>query len=429
MYWEKRNDRSGQPYYSFIQYDTKAGRNMRLRRSEVPSDIKTDAQADAFCRMRESTEEATKLRIQRKLAWQKQFYNFEELLTVFEVEIRGRAPNSWKGSLYYLRQYAFDFFLNKKECNNLNNWHLFFDEFKDWLLTVSTSKKTKGVGLAYNSRNNVIGALNTFLDVMRRKGKCEQLPKCPKFPAHLTEKRTAIDVISQEEAKLIESRLQHVDPSGLSVDFFVVLLSTGMRLGEGLGISLADFFPGAPQDKLIAGSLERHNLKCYGYISLETQVANSTSVRGQDGNVKRKPLKGRKVIDAKSSRIIPITDKTIFNRIAKLYNQQASLLESAKFGLDKRNYLLFDGLSKSNFSRSLSEAYSSTRFRKKTPHCARHTFATNFAGMTNADTALCRLVLGHRDEDTTLGYVHLFEQINRQARSVELTKTKIELLE
>lgn len=86
-------------------------------------------------------------------------------------------------------------------------------------------------------------------------------------------------------------------------------------------------------------------------------------------------------------------------------------------------------MDKNRFSRLLREAYQGTRFTHKSPHCARHTFATNFAGMTNADTGLCRLVLGHRDEDTTLGYVHLFEQINRQARAKELVKTKIALVD
>ena len=70
-----------------------------------------------------------------------------------------------------------------------------------------------------------------------------------------------------------------------------------------------------------------------------------------------------------------------------------------------------------------------TAFKHKSPHCARHTFATNLAGLTHADTGFCRLVLGHKDEDTTLGYVHLFEQINRQARSKVLVKTKIALVD
>ena len=206
-------------------------------------------------------------------------------------------------------------------------------------------------------------------------------------------------------------------------------MNTGLRLSEGLGLSLSDFFPGSPDKKTIAGALERHGLKCFGYISLESQVKNSIKPRNLDGIVPRKPLKGRRRIEAKAGRIIPILNKETFNILAKRFNEQTDLLANAKHGNDKSNYLLFDGMDKNRFSRLLVDAYAGTRFTHKSPHCARHTFATNFAGLTHADTGLCRLVLGHKDEDTTLGYVHLFEQINRQARAKELVKMKIDLID
>lgn len=175
--------------------------------------------------------------------------------------------------------------------------------------------------------------------------------------------------------------------------------------------------------------VSRHKIPCYGYLSLESQVSNATHIRRLDKSVSRKPLKGRRRIDANSGRIIPITDKKTFNILAKLYNQQLDLFDRHVFGANKADYLLFNGLNKNTFSRHLRLAYQNTTFKPKSPHCTRHTFATNFAGLTNADTALCRLVLGHRDEDTTLGYVHLFEQINRQVRTNELVRNKIELLD
>ena len=198
-----------------------------------------------------------------------------------------------------------------------------------------------------------------------------------------------------------------------------------MRLGEGLGLSLADFFPGSPDNRLVRGALERHGLKCFGYISLESQLSNTVKPRKSDGIVGRKPLKGRKRVDASASRVVPILDKVTFNILASRFNEETDRLVSRRYGDSKSNYLLFDRMDKNRFSRLLLQAYEGTRFTHKSPHCARHTFATNFAGMTNADTGLCRLVLGHRDEDTTLGYVHLFEQINRQARANVLIKTNI----
>ena len=429
MRWEKRKDRYGKPYYSFSHWCPVSRRNLRLKRSEVPSNIITDAQADEFCRLREAEDEAAKFRIERKLAWNKKFYDFEKLLEIFELESKVRAPNSWQAPVYYLKQYALDFFLNYKQCNNLNNWPLFFEEFREWLMTVRTGNRTKGDGLAFSSRNSVIGAVNLFLDVMARKGKCEQAPKCRKFPRHLMNRRTAEDVISDEEAKVIHQRLVDLDDAGVAADFFLVLLHSGLRLGEGLGISLADFSPGVPEVALVKGAIQRHNLQCFGFIALESQVASTIHPRGRDGKVSRKPLKGQKRIDAKGGRTIPILNKQAFNALALRFNKQTDLLEQGKYGSSKGDYLLFEGLEKNRFSRLLREAYEGTAFRHKSPHCARHTFATNLAGLTHADTGFCRLVLGHKDEDTTLGYVHLFEQINRQARAKVLVKTKIALVD
>lgn len=429
MRWEKRKDRCGKSYYSFLQWNPVARKNVRLKRSEVPANIVTDSQADEFCRLREAEHEAAKFRIERKLAWKKKFYDFEKLLEIFEIEAKIRAPNSWTSPSYYLRQYVFDFFLNHKQCNNLNNWPLFFDDFRDWLMTANTGKRTKAGGLAYNTRNNIIGSLNLFLEVMARKGKCERAPKCRKFPQHLANHRTAEDVISDDEAKIIQQRLKDLDPTGLAADFFTVLLHSGLRLGEGLGLSLADFSPGEPEIVLVKGAIQRHGLSCFGYISLESQLSDTTRPRNGDRTVGRKPLKGRKLIDAKGGRTIPIFDKQAFNALARRFNEQVNLLEQRRFGSSKNDYLLFDGIEKNLFSRLLREAYEGTSFKHKSPHCARHTFATNLAGITQADTGFCRLVLGHRDEETTLGYVHLFEQINRQARSKVLVKSKIELVE
>ena len=207
-------------------------------------------------------------------------------------------------------------------------------------------------------------------------------------------RRNADDVIADDEAKIIHQRLNDLDETGLAADFFIVLLHSGLRLGEGLGISLADFSPGVPDIVLIKGAIQRHGLQCFGYISLESQLKSSIHPRAGDGKVPRKPLKGRKRIDAKGSRTIPIINKQAFNALARRFNEQTEILERGKFGQSKNDYLLFDGLEKNRFSRLLREAYEGTGFRHKSPHCARHTFATNLAGITHADTGFCRLVLG-----------------------------------
>ena len=429
MYWQKRTNSLNEVYYSFIQWDPIAKKNNRLKHSETPANITTDAQADEFCKLREVESNAVKARIEQKLSWEKKFYNIGELLKICEKEARKKAPNSYTSLNYYLRQYGFDYFLNKKQCSNLNSWYLYFEDFRDWLITAKTIKTTKNDNtLSYSSKNNIIGAVNFFLDIMYRKGKCQQSPKCQKFPRHLLNYRDATHVIDEKEASVITTILKELDPTELSSDFFIVLLNTGLRLGEGLSLSLNDFYPGIPDNKIMKGALDRHSLKPFGYISLESQLGDSAKPRTADGNIIRKPLKGRKRIDAKSSRIIPIINKDAFNTLAKRFNYQCDSFDKQIHGYVRSNYLLFNGLGKNRFSRLLREAYQKTKFLQKSPHCARHTFATNFAGLSNADTMLCRLVLGHKDEDTTLGYVHLFEQINRQSRLKTLIKSKIDMV-
>lgn len=46
-------------------------------------------------------------------------------------------------------------------------------------------------------------------------------------------------------------------------------------------------------------------------------------------------------------------------------------------------------------------------YRSKSAHCLRHTFATDLASRALGDTTLCKMVLGHKDEETTARYVRL----------------------
>jgi hypothetical protein len=165
MRWEWRKDRLGKQYRSFLYYDAKLKKNVRLRKTEIPSDIVTDEQANAFCSLKSAEHETARLRIQRKLEWRTKFYDFNELMGIFTVEIKKMAPNSWENNIYFLEQYALPFFLQNKQCNNLNNWHIYYDEFRDWLETARTVKGDRP--LAYSTKNHVISALNTFMVIMK----------------------------------------------------------------------------------------------------------------------------------------------------------------------------------------------------------------------------------------------------------------------
>lgn len=429
MRWEKRRDKKGETYYSFVYYDKKLKKNVRLRREEVPASITTDRQADEFCRLREAEHESAKLRIQRKLAWQKKFYDFDKIMAVFEPEIKKRAVNSWETVLYYLKQYVLDFYLNHKQSNNLNNWHLHFDDFRSWLEKVEPSHRTKTGKLSYSTRNHIIGALNTFLEVMHRKRMVAELHKCPKFAGHLLAKRTVDDVLGDEEMDFIEKRLREIEPTGLAADFFVILNSTGLRIGEGLALSMADFFPDEITDEKLRRPLNLCGIESHGYITIESQLKHPGKPKDKNGRVSRKPLKGRKRIEPESGRTIPVISAKVFNILARRWNEQNELVAKRTHGENPLDYLLFDGLTKNNYARYLVSAYKGTKYRHKSPHCSRHTFSTNFAGMAGGNPLLCKLVLGHKDIETTMRYIHLYESINRKARTRELRKTPIKLVQ
>lgn len=367
-----------------------------------------------------------KLRIQRKLDWKKKFYDFSKLIEQFTIEIKKMAPNSWENSIYYLEHYAFSFFLGEKQCNNLNNWSAYHDEFLDWLLICKTSKGDRPI--AYSTRNHVVSALNSFMVVMKRKGQIAEIEKCPKFPTHLLKVRTAEDVLSAEEIKAVYGKLTEISID--SSDFFWILLHTGMRLSEGLGLSLDDVYEGEVAHEVLRKLLIQRDLNSFGYISLWSQLAESNHAR--DGQrVLRKPLKGRRKIDPSNGRTIPILDKRAFNILVARFNKCGKQLDSRLFGSDPRDYLIFDGLTKGTFASHLKRAYDSLggKFRLKSPHCLRHTFATELAGLALGDITLCKNVLGHKDEETTQRYVHLFEQINQKSKMHCQRKRGMKLVE
>lgn len=416
MYWEKRKNVKGEHYYSFVYFNRNIGKTVRLKKSEVPSGITTDKRADEFCRIKEAEIESVKLRIQKKLEWKSKFYDFNELLDIYKNEMQKRAPNTWENSCYFLEQYVFPFFLGERQSNNINNWSLFYQDFIDWLIQVKPAKG-KSDTVSYSTKNHIITALNNFMVVMKLKNKIERVDKCQKFQAHLVELRDIDDVYSDEEVKEICFQLDQIK-IGHS-DLFKVLLGTGLRISECLGLSLEDFYLGEPDHETLKNSLNRHGIKTLGYLVLESQIGHKSKVRDNNGVVYRKPLKGRKRIKTGEGRIIPIFDRDIFNILANRYNAQLERLNANVYGTDSKNYLLFDGFTRNTLNAALTSIYSrlSHKYKKKCQHCCRHTFSTKFVGMTCGDFFLAKAILGHKDVDTTMRYVHIFEAINRKVKS------------
>lgn len=422
MYWQWRGKNSKRRV--FMYYDSTLKKNVRLRVSEIPPGIITDDDADAFCRQKESEIEASKIRILRRLKWKSRYHNFENLMDVFKNERVKESPNNWKNDIYYMEHYVLNFFINQHTYSNMNDWYIHFEDFKSWLDKVKT---IKGNGhLAYSTKNQCIKALNAFLKIMQRKNKIDRVTKCAQFARHLENSKSVEEVISDSDILRIFSELKTINES--SAALFYILVNTGLRINEGLGLSLDSLVQGEIENKAFHAQLKNHGIDYVGYISLESQPVNLIQLRDQSGKVPRKALKGRRKIDPKNNRIIPIVNKDVFNTLVKRYFTQRDLYLKKKFGEDPKDYLLFDGLNKQRFGNHLGQACRNLRIRHYTPHSCRHTFATQFTGLTFGNVFLCQMVLGHRDLSTSRKYIHIWEQIQKESKAAQQLKTGIELI-
>lgn len=414
MRYEKRIHK-GSPYYSFLYWCPKTKKRIRLRKSEVPGDIDTDKKAEEFCRIKEAELQAFSLKVKREIQWKNQYYDFDRLLDLFTKKRKVEAPNSWETDVYYLEQYVFTYFLTIKRCNNLNNWDLHFEGLRDWLENEAELIKEKAgqPRLAYATKNACIKSLNRFLDTMARLQKMKSPPpRCRVFPKSKIRKKGLEAYISSDEMEAVYSKLKELDKD--CADFYWVLCHTGLRLNEGVGLALSHIYRGAPKDRTLKKMLDRFEIKSFLHIVLDSQPANDEEIRSKDGSVKRKPLKHKQGMGAGMNRMIPIQDKRTTEILVRRFNTQAAICKLKKFGDEKGNYLLFDGIDKNRISNKLRKAYSQLKFDHKSPHDCRHTYCTNMVAQTEGHTFLAKYVLGHSDAKTTEGYMHLWELIQRQ---------------
>ncbi len=261
---------------------------------------------------------------------------------------------------------------------------------------------------------------------MNRKNKIDRVTKCTQFARHLENSKSAEEVISETDTFKIYHELKCIDDC--AAELFLVLVHTGLRINEGVGLCLDNLVQGHVENKAFHEQLIRHDVNYVGYISLESQPVQSTNLRDKNNLVPRKALKGRRKIDPKNNRIIPLINKEVFNTLVKRYFTQRDLYLKKQFGDDPKDYLLFDGLNKQRFGVLLKKACGNLKIRHYTPHSCRHTFATQFTGLTFGNVFLCQMVLGHRDLNTSRKYIHIWEQIQKESKSARQLKTGIQLI-
>lgn len=414
--------------WDFRSYNKTKRRYEPVQVDAIPKHIREsqdEAIVQAYCQSRSAEEDSIRHRMKLRSEWRKKYQDFEKLMDKFTDYQKNRAPNSWENDVFYLEKYAFHFFLGTKDANNVLNWSAHYQEFIDWLKKVKPLKWNRD-RLSLNTQNKIIKALNVFLEMVSREND-KPLKKCPQYSRSQTAQVTASDILEEDEIKEIKKALMDIRQD--SHDFFTVLVNTGLRENEAIGMCLSFIFEGNFEGK----KLEKiHNQlkvcglgKYYGYICLESQPALTeirTPKRFKDrfertwnaGSVPRKPLKLRKTISPENHRLIPVFNKEAWNIIVNRWNQQLELLDKKSHGKDGRDYLLFDGFTASMFYGDLQKAFEKTKLRFRSPHKFRHTFLTWFYDKTDENRFLAKKVAGHNEERSVLIYSHINEQIGRE---------------
>lgn len=409
--------------WRFTRYDVEQQRNVVVPHPQIPEHIRynqNEDQVQQYVNSQSAIEDAIRYRAQQRVEWRKKYHDVGQYLDAFAEYQKERAPNSWKNDVYYLSSYAFHYFLDQGGLNNINLWNLKFEEFRVWLKVTRPLKHGKS-NLSANTQQKVIKSLNRFLAFAFQKRWIDQPIVCSGYSREQTLVVTADDIFRDEERLLIYQTLKEIRP--VSADFFWLLLHTGLRENEALGLCREFVFQGqmdGAASSLVHRALVRFDMGAYhGYLAVDSQPAGRLNPKSLT-SVARKPLKHRRKIGRDSTRLIPIYDPQTWNilvercELAEKTFERA--LQSGREDLSGRDILLFHGLTKAIFYSDLSKALKKLALRHRSPHKTRHTFLTWFYPRISCDAYLAKVVGGHQDQRDIERYNHIREEIDRETK-------------
>lgn len=404
-------------YYQFRSYNPNTQRYEVVPVDSLPEYIRhcrSEEEAEKYCQLRSSEENAIKARIIKRKEWEGRFQDYKKLLEDFGTYHKNNAPNTWKNDVYHLEAHVFPFFLGNKISSNVQEWPIHFMDFKQWLREQKPLIYNRA-SYAINTQNQIIKALNLFISYYCKCNPTAQIiQKCEVYSKDMCVKSTADDVLSEDEIIKVWEELKSIRP--VSANLFYVLAKTGMRVNEAIGLCLAFLVPGEmtgnkgqSYHRLIAN----YDLSYHGYICLESQP-RLRLVRSEDGRVPRKPLKSRKEIEPQSFRFIPVFDKKAWEVLEKIAGEKYLDYEKKTWGEDPKDYLFFEGITIATFYADLTKAFEKANVRFHSAHKLRHTYLTWLYDVTSNDPTLARIIAGHRDKEIVEIYSHLAEQVGRE---------------
>jgi len=217
-------------------------------------------------------------------------------------------------------------------------------------------------------------------------------------------------------------------------EFFSMLYWTGMRFNEAIGISLGDIYKGDISRDSFKNLLWRNRIyfndeikdvnnylyRYFGFFTLGSQPDNNGSrniTRDSNGKVDRKPLKSKKAISERNTRVVPIVNDDLWDSLViRAKSAYQDWKNRTHLTSDKSSYLLFEGINKTTTTNKLKKAFEECGVRYKTWHCCRHTRGTFLYGKTG-DKALSMSWLGHSSERVHDKYLHTYEALMREIKS------------
>ncbi len=411
--------------YSFVYYNSYAKKRIRLSREYIRQrfgkDITDPDEADDIIKILEKELKTLSREKEKRFELAEGDYQFGKLIELYTEHQKSSAPNSYRSNIFYFRYYVLHYFLEVKQCHDLDEWRRHYEDFREWLEKSAMLLREPTRHIAYASKNICIKSLNVFMRLMHRKQYLENLAICTSFPAYRIKQRSIDDVYTPEEMEAVYQQLIKMNHP-VEAKFFRFLFFSGMRYNEACGVSLADIFEGKIDDESFHKKLVHHKLKYYGYVVIDSQPARRRDSKNADGSVPRKPLKGKRKIDEKSARIVPMVDQRAWSDLAELYNEQLAHYKRKLWGENLKDYLLFEQVT-SAANVYLGSACQLLQIPYKSWHCLRHSRATYLIGETG-DQILARLWLGHKSIAVFERYNHIYQSIIRKAKKVRPKELK-----
>ena len=353
---------------------------------------------------------------------QEKKYHLLEILENYKKWYVKRAPNSIGTAMLLLENYAFYYFIQRKNILDLTEWPRYYDDFREWLEDEATLIRYPDRPISYSTKNGCIKALNNFMRYMHLRRHLPQFYICEHFAPHLCNKRSVDDLVTLEEMETIYETLIK---KGHRKDalFFRLAYVTGMRFNEIFGLSIENIYKGTLEDPIFAQMLAKNKIDSYfGYLVFDSQPAtNKSNLRLPSGEIPRKPLKNKKEVSEREARTLIITDQITWDGLTELHNQQVEKFHQRIHTENIQDYILFDGITRATATRRLQEAFTSTGLPFRPWHCLRHSCATRLIGETG-DLALVKLWLGHTSPRTIERYNHLYQAIIRKAKKPKMLR-------